>query len=93
MSRLSGELKRFAELIGIENTLLIAREFGGAYLYIPKLDGLAREIRDASIRCDFDSGRTVRELARRHNLTERHIYTILGVQPEEDKSFSLPFEL
>ncbi len=91
LEKLPGDLRRIAEIAGIDATLKIAKEFGGAYLYIPKLDGLYREIRDASIREEYDNGKSVRELARKHDLTDRHIYNILGVQPEDDKTFSLPF--
>lgn len=94
LDKLPGDLRRIAELAGVENALRIAREFGGAYIYIPKLDHLYREVRDASIREEFDSNKkSVRELARQHNLTERQIYSILNVQPEDDKTFTLPFNL
>lgn len=91
LEKLPGDLRRIAELAGLDATLKIVKEFGGAYLYIPKLDGLFREVRDASIREEFDKGKSVRELARKHDLTDRQIYNILGVQPEDDKTFSLPF--
>lgn len=90
LEKLPCDIRRIAEIAGIDATLKIAKEYGGAYLYIPKLDGLYREVRDASIREEYDNGKSVRELARKHNLTDRQIYNILSVQPEDDKTFSLP---
>lgn len=90
LEKLPCDIRRIAEIAGIDAALKIAKEFGGAYLYIPKLDGLYREIRDASIREEYDNGKPVRELARKHDLTDRQIYNILGVQPEDNKTFSLP---
>jgi len=96
MSRLNGDFRRVAEIVGVENALRIASEFGGLWVSIPKLDSLHREIRDRSIREAYDNAQktqkthTVRNLARTHNLTSRQIYNILGVQPEDDSEITLP---
>jgi Mor family transcriptional regulator len=91
LARLPGNLRRIAELVGIENALKISDEFGGLELFIPKGDDFRRAVRDADIRAAYDGGIKVRILARRYSLTERQIYNILGVQPEEE--LSLPFDL
>jgi Mor family transcriptional regulator len=91
IDRLPGDVRKIAELCGLDTALLICREFGGTRPYIPKLDDLYREVRDAKIRADYDAGGvTVAMLARRYKLSERQIFNILGCPPEEDKNFSLP---
>ncbi|MHB8110887.1 MAG: Mor transcription activator family protein [Syntrophorhabdaceae bacterium] len=87
LKRLNGDFRRLAEIVGVENALKVSKEFGGLWISVPKLDDLKREERNASIREEYDSAQektdTVRSLARKHNLTARQIYNILGVQPDE----------
>lgn len=91
LERLPHVIRRMAEISGsVEIALKIAREFAGEEICIPKLDNLYRELRDVEIRREYDGGKPVRELVRKYNLTERHIYNILNQQPEENKSFTLP---
>lgn len=94
LRRLNGDFRRIAEIVGVENALMISKEFGGLWISIPKLDDLRREERNTSIRDEYDraSEKTdaVRCLARKHNLTSRQIYNILGVQPEEETDLVLP---
>lgn len=60
----------------------------GDVLYIPKCDGAARARRNAEIVAAYDAGVSVKELARRHNLTERWVYELLG-RPVEDRQGEL----
>lgn len=94
LNRLNGDFRRVAEIVGVENALKLAQEFGGLWISIPKLDNLKREIRDAKIRAIYDHTEdktgTVRSLARKHDLTARQIYNILGVAPAEECNFTLP---
>lgn len=94
LKRLNGDFKRLAEIVGVENALLVSREFGGLWISIPKLDDLRREERNAAIREEYDGSTdktdTVRGLARKHNLTTRQIYNILGVQPDNETDLVLP---
>lgn len=75
--------RELATLIGDAAALALLAKFGGDALYIPKLDAQKRARRNAGIVADYDRGIPVHALARRHNLTERQIYNILG-QPAED---------
>jgi Mor family transcriptional regulator len=94
LARLNGDFRRVAEIVGVEKALRISQEFGGEYISIPKLDGLRRTARDASIRKDYDESpdksRAVRRLARKHNLTMAQIYNILGKQPADTEPVALP---
>ena len=79
IERLPGDLKEVAELIGLELTLALVERFGGAYIRVPRCEGLMREIRDNGIRALYDAGGcTIRTLAVRFHLTDRRISDILN---------------
>lgn len=78
IDKLPGDLKRIAELTGIEASIKIAREFKGTCLYISSIDNFMREIRDLRIRQDFDRGIAIKRLAIKYSLTERWIRNILN---------------
>lgn len=80
---LSGDLKRIAEVAGIEAALKIAHAFRGAYIYISGLDKLMRLARDEKIRDEYDQGVSVRRLALKYQITERGIRKILGKPSSE----------
>ena len=75
---LSGDLRRIADIAGIEAAVKIGRAFKGTYLYIRGIDGLLRILRDVNIKADYDKGVGIRRLSRRYNLTERQIRNILA---------------
>lgn len=92
IERLPGDLRVLAEICGIEAALKIADRFQGTYIYIPRLDGLKREIRDQAIRDEYDKGETTaKALALKYDLSIRRIFDILGIQPGEDGNPTLPF--
>lgn len=79
IERLPGDLREVAEIIGLDKTLALVERFGGAYIRVPRCEGLLREIRDNSIRALYDAGGcTVRSLAVRFRLTDRRISDILN---------------
>jgi Mor family transcriptional regulator len=79
MGKLSGDFKKMAELVGIENALKISKVFGGFVVAIPKLGFILREERNKEIRNAYDQGgESVRTLAGKHNLTMRQIQNILS---------------
>ncbi len=83
IERLPGNLQIIAERLGLKAAIEISKLFGGTHPYIPKLDDFYREIRDQQIREEYDRNKTTAAtLALKHGLTERHIWTILGTEPE-----------
>ncbi|NLW36253.1 MAG: hypothetical protein GXY80_12385 [Syntrophorhabdus aromaticivorans] len=84
LSRLTGDFKVVAELVGVEAALEISRTFGGLTLSIPKLSFIHREERDEEIRNAYDRGEPVRKLTLRYGLTVRQIYTILKEETRGD---------
>lgn len=69
-----------AEIVGIEAALKLSAHLGGMYFYYPQLDSLLRTKRDEQIRKEFD-GSNHRELARKYNLTESWIRSIVQRKP------------
>lgn len=55
--------------IGVDSTLKLAEEYQGTGLYLPKLDGYLRKLRDDRIRKEFN-GSNYRDLAHKYKLTE-----------------------
>jgi|GEM_PF-759531 Mor family transcriptional regulator len=86
-SKTSGLFAKVVEITGDEIALKICEELGGLVLAIPRAGGFYREQRDAAIRADYDQGVKVPGLARKHHLTSRQIYNILGkADPEPRKN-------
>lgn len=58
----------------------LAEAFGGEFLTIPRAEAARRAVRDARMRQDRKTGAPLCELARRYQLTERQVSTILHAQ-------------
>lgn len=72
--------RRLAEVIGLEATLRLCEAYGGAPLYIPKMDALVAARRDLSIRAEYD-GMNTAALARRYGVSMRTVQMILSEAP------------
>ena len=79
---LSEGQQEVAALIGPENFRKLMEVYGGGYLYIPKTDRLERMERNERIRAEFD-GYNFRELARKYDLTEITIRSIVSDKVRE----------
>lgn len=64
--------KRYAELIGIENLYLLAKELGGTSIYIPKAQFLLKEAMGKQLADEFN-GSNYKKLAQKYNVCERTI--------------------
>lgn len=67
--------KEYAELIGIENLILLSHVFGGTSIYIPKEEELLKGLKYDKIAEEFTE-KNAKELARKYHLSERTIYRI-----------------
>ncbi|MCY9757395.1 hypothetical protein M5X00_24515 [Paenibacillus alvei] len=73
--------RKYAELIGTDNLIKLARQNGGDHVYIPTMDFFLRPVRDRRIIEEYD-GYNHRQLARKYDLSERRIREICeGVHP------------
>jgi Mor family transcriptional regulator len=86
---LPGDLRRIAEVAGLEAAVRMAQTFGGTFIYVPGLDDMMRRARDAMIKKEYECGMGARKLARKHRLTERQIWNIVKNTGRE----TLPEEL
>ena len=81
-----GDLRRIAEVAGVEAAIKIGMSFKGTNLYIGARVEMIRELRDSKIREEFDRGISVKRLSIKYKLSERQIRKVLcGVDdiPEE----------
>lgn len=78
MKRLPGVLAEIAERMGPQVAERLGREFGGQQLYIPTLGAQTRRERDARIKLESNAGVGIDQLARRHGLSRRQVYNIVG---------------
>ncbi len=94
---LPGDLARIAEIIeehrpglGVDLTLFLAQAFRGQHIYLRNVDFLLRQIRNDSIRREYDHCAKVRDLALKWKLSTRWVEDILN-RPEKstDKQLSL----
>lgn len=69
--------KELSELIGIDNLLKLADNYGGTMVYIPLRYRITRLERDTRIRKEFNGG-NYRELARKYNVCESTIRAVIN---------------
>lgn len=69
--------QEMAEVIGVDQTIALARVFSGSSVYFPKLDRSLLAQRNAAIRCEFN-GANIKQLARKWSLSARHVRHIVN---------------
>ncbi len=74
---LPGELRRIADVAGLEAAVRISSALGGNVIYVPSLDELQRLARDEKIRRESRKGLTARALSERFGISERSIWRVL----------------
>ena len=79
---LDEERQQVARLIGLDNFKKLMEVYRGVYLYIPKADKLERIERNEQIRAEFN-GYNFKELARKYDLTEVSIRSIVSDKVRE----------
>jgi Mor family transcriptional regulator len=75
--------QEMADIIGVEKTVYLAQVYAGTSVYFPKLERALLTMRNQVIQREFD-GANLRALARRWNLSVRHLRHI--VNPPRAKS-------
>ena len=74
---LNQEHREFADLVGLDTFKALVRKCGGTCMYIPKEDNITRPARNAMIKAEF-TGSNVRELAKKYQLSEVQIRSIIA---------------
>ena len=70
-----------AKLIGIDNYILLVRNYGGGYIYIPTFSSLMRETNAAEIKRQYN-GDNAAELGKKYGCSARTIVRIVTKKPE-----------
>lgn len=79
---LQGESRELAEVVGMELFRRLVELYGGANIYIPKVEGLILPMRNDLIVREY-TGNNIFELSRKWGLTERRIQDIVKAKAEE----------
>lgn len=66
------------ELIGIENTIKIIKNYGGSFVYIQQMKTIVKEERDANLYSDYLSGMDISNLSKKYNLASSSIRDIIN---------------
>jgi Mor family transcriptional regulator len=77
IEELKEQHREYAEIIGVENLIRLAEAYGGAAIYIPKIDDLLKSQKYAAIIREFN-GSNVRQLARKYDVSERTVYRLVS---------------
>lgn len=72
--------QRIVDLIGYRSMLALISNYGGDYMYVPKLDQLQRAMRDDKLMTEYIKGITPDQLAHRYNLSIVQVYEIIKKQ-------------
>lgn len=81
-----------AEMIGLENVLKLAEMFGGEMIYLPKLDGIMRSVRNKEIREKFN-GYNFKDLAKEYGITDVAIRLICSDILQEKRNAPPPGQM
>lgn len=65
------------KLIGKAKTALLFKHYASEIVYLPRCASALKRVRDVEICSESDEGATLGELAAKHRLTERQVWTIL----------------
>ncbi|OUQ56350.1 hypothetical protein B5E58_10910 [Tyzzerella sp. An114] len=89
IKELKEQHREYAELIGVNNLMLLSKRYGGTNIYIPKVDELLKNQRYVKIINEFN-GDNIKYLARKYKVSERTVYRLVKELINEMKS--KPFE-
>jgi Mor family transcriptional regulator len=87
---LPGELAQLAREIAlvlpekqaVRLVLLLEEKYRGTSLYFHNVDALRRKVRNARIVERYTEGERVDDIARSTNMSSRHVWNILGREPD-----------
>lgn len=85
LEQLDGDSRELAEVIGIDAFKKLVEVYGGSsILYVPNFTNLRVTVRDRRLVQEYNSGKTVKQLARKYQLSERRVHQIIqGYKAQE----------
>ena len=81
--------RSYAEIIGIERLLELAKVYGGTQIYIPKPEELLKNRKYKAISEEFD-GTNIKELAKKYRVSESTVYRLVRDQIVKAASRQVP---
>lgn len=69
--------RRLVEILGVDKTIELSREFGSTDFYIPSMKRLLKNHTFASIITDYSEGVSVRRLVRKYGYSQATIYSLV----------------
>ena len=76
LTDLKEQHRQYAEIIGVENLISLAKVYGGTNIYIPQMSELLKNQKYSLIIKDYTGG-NIKELARKYNVSERTVYRLV----------------
>ncbi len=73
-------VKMFVNVLGAEKALALVKIAGGAQIYIPSIDSISQEERNAQIYDEFIAGATYKELHLKYRLSEKRVREIVDIK-------------
>lgn len=82
--------RKLANIIGYAGMLSLVSEYGGDYLYVPKLDAIIKAVRDSRLMTDHRAGIRPSQLAHKYDLSVVQVYDIIkrNRTPAEEGQYS-----
>ena len=84
--------RQYAQIIGVDNMIALAQEYGGTQIYIPKVDELIKNRKYRAISEGYGQGATIKELAARYQVSESTVYRLVRDQIIH-RSISIPGQI
>lgn len=81
-----------AEALGADAAIVMAKTFGGEQIYFPKLETIEKPLRYRKMLGDFN-GYNYKYLARKYNLSVRHVKRLMGEFAEEKQNEPIPGQM
>lgn len=72
--------QQYAQVIGVDNMIALAQEYGGTQIYIPKVDELIKNRKYRAISKGYEEGMTIKELAAKYQVSESTVYRLVREQ-------------
>jgi len=90
IDELSGDLRLLAEIVGVRPALRVAQAFGGTSIRVYGVNKWLRRHRDRCMRREYEKGGISGvDLGRKYNISERHIWNILGSAEADERQMEL----
>ena len=81
--------RNYAEIIGIDKLLELAKMYGGTQIYIPKPEELLKNRKSKAISEEFD-GTNIKQLAKKYQVSESTVYRLVRDQIVKAASRQIP---